>query len=143
MFFRLKRASEALIARATLSMARRGTSDVVLLEGMRIRPRVGTTARERARRPRCTLSVEIERDLGRAEVSDRIEETLDYEQVFDLVQAVVARSEHHLLESLGGAIASEILRLPDVRAVVLTLRKLRGGALDSFGIRMTRTRARD
>ena len=123
-------------------MARRSPGDTVLLEGVRIRPRVGTTARERARRPRCTLSIEIERDLRRAEISDRIEDTLDYQQVFDTVLALAARSEYHLLESLGGAIASEILRLPRVRRVALTLRKTGREGLDSCGIRMTRVRGR-
>ncbi|MEW6365261.1 MAG: dihydroneopterin aldolase [Acidobacteriota bacterium] len=123
--------------------SRRGPADMVLLEGVRIRPRVGTTARERSRRPRCTLSIEIQRDLRRAQISDRIEDTIDYQHVFDLVQAVAGRSEHRLLESLGGAIASEILRLGGVRAVVLTLRKVKGAGLDSFGIRIARTRSGD
>lgn len=116
--------------------------DVILLEGIQIPAALGVTAAERRMRRPVTLDVELETDLGAAGRSDRIQQTIHYKRVFEVVEDVAANQEHKLVEALGQRIADAILGKFDVDAVTVTVRKPKpiAGVLEYAGVRIRRLR---
>lgn len=117
--------------------------DVILLEGIQIPAALGVTAAERRMRRPVTLDLELERDLRSAGRTDRIQQTIHYKRVFEVVEDVAANQEHKLVEALGQRIADAVLGKFDVDAVTVTVRKPKpiAGVLEYAGIRMRRARA--
>lgn len=118
-------------------------SDVVLLQGIQIPAALGVSAAERRMRRPVALDLELETELATAGRSDRIQQTIHYERVFEVVQDVAANREHKLVEALGQRIADAVLEaFPAVQAVQLTVRKTKpiAGVLDYAGVRMRRER---
>jgi len=118
-------------------------ADVILLEGIQIPAALGVTAAERRMRRPVTLDLELERDLRSAGRTDRIQQTIHYKRVFEVVEDVAANQEHKLVEALGQRIADAVLGKFDVDAVTVTVRKPRpiAGVLEYAGIRIRRARA--
>jgi dihydroneopterin aldolase len=118
-------------------------ADVILLEGIQIPAALGVTAAERRMRRPVTLDLELERDLRSAGRTDRIQQTIHYKRVFEVVEDVAANQEHKLVEALGQRIADAVLGKFDVDAVTVTVRKPRpiAGVLEYAGIRIRRVRA--
>jgi len=118
-------------------------SDTILLQGIQIPAALGVTAAERRMRRPVTLDLELERDLRVAGHSDQVRHTINYEQIFEVVEDVASNREHRLVESLGGHIAEALLSKFDVEAVVVVVRKPKpiAGVLDYAGVRIRRSRA--
>ena len=118
-------------------------SDIILLEGIQIPAALGVTAAERRMRRPVTLDLEVTCDLRAAGRTDRIRQTVHYEQIFEVVEDVAGNYEHRLVESLGERIAEAILSKFPVESVTITVRKPQpiAGVLDYAGIRITRHRS--
>ena len=118
-------------------------SDVILLEGIQIPAALGVTAAERQVRRPVTLDLEVGLDLHNAGQVDRIESTVHYKRIFEIVEDVAANQEHQLVEALGDRIARTVLAKYDVDFVTVTVRKPTpiAGVLRYAGVRITRTRA--
>lgn len=116
--------------------------DTILLEGIQIPAALGVTAAERRMRRPVTLDLELERDLRAAGRTDRIQQTIHYKRVFEVVEDVAGNQEHKLVEALGQRIADAVLGKFDVDAVTVTVRKPKpiAGVLDYAGIRIRRSR---
>ncbi len=119
-------------------------ADVILLEGIQIPAALGVTAAERRMRRPVTLDLEVELDLRAAGRTDRIQQTVHYKRIFEVVEDVAANHEHKLVEALGERIAEAVLGKFDVEAVTVTVRKPKpiAGVLEHAGIRIRRERAR-
>ena len=117
-------------------------TDVILIQGIQIPAALGVTAAERRMRRPVTLDLELERDLRAAGRSDRIQQTIHYKRVFEVVEDVAANQAHKLVEALGQRIAEAVLGKFDVDAVTVTVRKPSpiAGVLDYAGIRIRRER---
>ena len=88
---------------------------LVELEGLEIPGRHGATAEEHERDQPCLYDVQLELPEPGA---DRLEETVDYREVVELVREVSAE-ERQLLETLAAAVADALLaRFPAERARV-------------------------
>ncbi len=109
--------------------------DEIFIEGIRLRPRIGITARERARRPLCSVDLVIQYDLTRAARSDDLSETLDYEAIRNDVLRRAGEREYHLLETLADRIAISIARHSGVKQTTVTVRKLGARGLAAYGVR--------
>ena len=118
-------------------------NDVILLEGIQIPAALGVTAEERQVRRPVTLDLEVGLDLRDAGRVDRIEQTVHYKRIFEVVEDVAGNQEHQLVEALGDRIASSVLSKFDVDFVTVTVRKPTpiAGVLQYAGVRITRTRA--
>ncbi|MBI2841593.1 MAG: dihydroneopterin aldolase [Acidobacteria bacterium] len=116
--------------------------DTILIDGIQIRPRIGTTAGERASRPRCSVDVEIECDLSAPARSDRLTDTIDYYGIYQDVKRAAGEREYCLLERFAGVIADTVLERPSVHAASVTVRKLGRRGLDAFGVTLRRKRGR-
>jgi dihydroneopterin aldolase len=118
--------------------------DEILVEGIQIPASLGVSAAERRMRRPVLVDLAAERDLAHAGSSDRIGDTIDYQQLFDVVEAVAGEQEHRLVEALAERIAQAVLERFDVDAVTVTVRKPKpvAGVLDHAGVRIRRERPR-
>ena len=95
----------------------------VELSGLVVFGHHGYLEEERRLGQRFLVDLEVEVD-GRADVTDRIEDTVDYRHLAGLVREVFAGPERLLLEALAGAVADGILeRFGSVTAVRARVRK--------------------
>jgi 7,8-dihydroneopterin aldolase/epimerase/oxygenase len=87
--------------------------------------RHGATAVERRTSRKFEVDVELDVEVAAAERSDRLEDTVDYSRVADIVVGVGAGEPHHLLESLARRMLDAIgTQFAAARGVRLALRKL-------------------
>ena len=116
--------------------------DVILLEGIQVPAALGVTAGERRVRRPVLLDLEVACDLREAGRTDRIDQTLHYKRIFEVVEDVAANQEHKLVEALGDRIARAVLSKFDADAVTVTVRKPTpiAGVLRHAGVRIRRTR---
>lgn len=116
--------------------------DEILVEGIQIPAALGVSAAERRMRRPVLVDLSAERDLARAGASDRIGDTIDYQQLFDVVETVAGEQEHRLVEALAERIAQAVLARFDIDAVTVTVRKPKpvAGVLDHAGVRIRRER---
>ncbi|HEY1510027.1 MAG TPA: dihydroneopterin aldolase [Solirubrobacteraceae bacterium] len=87
------------------------------ITGLSLFTHVGVTAAEREVGQRLLLDIRI--DLGDcdATVTDRVEDTVDYAQVCDVVNLVAQQRSYKTLERLCAAIADRLIEQYDVNAV--------------------------
>lgn len=115
--------------------------DRILLSGVRCSIRVGVAPAERQQPQECLVDVEVERDLSRAARTDDLHDTLDYSQVYDLIQRLSQDGEYALLERFAGRLEEELRRdlaSKSLRIRVKKLRPPRVGLVDYAGIEIRR-----
>ena len=89
---------------------------LVELAGLEVRGRHGATPEEHERDQPFLFDLELELPEPQA---DRLEETVDYREVVELVREVSASGELQLLETLAAAVADALMqRFPLERARV-------------------------
>jgi len=116
--------------------------DVILLEGIEVPSALGTTSAERRMRRPVRLDLELGFDLTAAGRSDDLSHTIDYGEVYEVVEKVAGSGEHKLVEALGTRIAQALFERFAIDFVTVTVRKPRpiAGVLDWTGVRFTRHR---
>jgi dihydroneopterin aldolase len=115
--------------------------DVIELRGLRLSGICGALPEERERAQPLEIDLDVYADLRPAGQSDDLDETVNYAEVVDAVEAVVAAGEPVLLEHLAERIAAAILALARVEGVTVAVRKLRPPVpqhLATSGVRITR-----
>jgi len=89
---------------------------LIELAGLEVRGRHGATPEEHEREQPFLYDLELELPEPQA---DRLEETVDYREVVEVVREVSARRELQLLETLAAAVADALVqRFPLERARV-------------------------
>ena len=120
--------------------------DRIIVGGIKFHAYHGLTKLERQVGVRCSIDVELKLDLQRAIDSDSLADTIDYRRIHALVLDIGRkRKSYHLIESLGGIIADEILRGFPVAEVTVRVRKetpVLDGIVDYIGVEVTRRRSR-
>ncbi|MCP4039664.1 MAG: dihydroneopterin aldolase [bacterium] len=116
--------------------------DAILLEGIEVPAALGVTEAERRMRRPVRLDLELGFDLRPAGRSDDLCETIDYGEIYEVVEKVAGGREHRLVEALGERIADVLFERFPIDRVKLTVRKSRpiAGVLEWAGVRITRTR---
>jgi dihydroneopterin aldolase len=94
---------------------------VVELEGLEIFGRHGAGEEERARGQTFLYDVWLE--VSDAALSDRLEDTVDYVAVAEVVKEISDGREFHLLEALAAAVADAIRQSFAVERVKVRVRK--------------------
>ncbi|MGH9129487.1 MAG: dihydroneopterin aldolase [Acidimicrobiales bacterium] len=118
-----------------------GTVDRIQLRGLRVLGSHGVGAPERGSAQPFEVDLDLAMDLGPAGASDALADTCDYAEVLQRVARVVAEESFALLEALGEAIAAAALSDTRVKAVTVSLRKLRPPVpldVTSVGVCITR-----
>jgi dihydroneopterin aldolase len=72
-----------------------------------------------------SIDLDIEVDLAEAADTDQLTDTVDYGSVAVATARLVETESHELLERVAGRIAQQILNIERVRAVDVTVTKLR------------------
>lgn len=90
------------------------------------------------------VDVDLYTEVGKAAVSDNLEETVDYEKVYGSIQKTVTERKYFLLETLGHAIASRLLaEFTRIARVAVRVRKPHPpvkGVVDSVEVELTEGR---
>jgi dihydroneopterin aldolase len=119
-------------------------TDRIIVGGIKFHAYHGLTRLEREVGVRCSIDVEMTLDLSPAIESDRLADTIDYRAIHRLVLEIgQERKSFHLIESLGGRIAAEILKRFAVQDVTVRVRKetpIIDGIVDYIGVQVTRRR---
>ena len=117
-------------------------SDRIIVGGIKFHAYHGLTRLEREVGVRCSIDVEMDLDLSRAIESDHLSETIDYREIHRLVLEIGQdRNSFHLIESVAGRIAEEILSRYAVSEVTVRVRKetpIIQGIVDYIGVEVTR-----
>lgn len=92
--------------------------DRILVDGMQFHGRVGCSEAERKLPHAIEVDVEMYADLRAAGRSDRLEDTLDYAEVYRRAKAIVEKGEYRLLEAVAEGIADALKDLGGQRVVV-------------------------
>ena len=118
--------------------------DKILLEGIRLEIRVGTTEKERREPQLCGLDLAVEADLRAAGRSGNLVHTVDYAAIFRLIEAHCAQNSFTLLEQLGQQICDRIFDQYPVESIKLSIRKLSpfSSRLSALGVELKRSRKR-
>jgi dihydroneopterin aldolase len=94
---------------------------VVEVEGLEIFGRHGVGEEERERGQ--TFLYDLRLEVSDAARSDRLEDTVDYVAVAEVVKEVSAANQFHLLEALAGAVADAVSERFPVEGVRVRVRK--------------------
>jgi dihydroneopterin aldolase len=90
------------------------------------------------------LDLALDIDLSTASRSDKLVDTVGYEQVVDLVSKVFCARRYRLVEAAAGAVAEAVLeRFPKVTAVRVTVHKPHApiaAAFADLGVTIERSR---
>ena len=124
-------------------MTASGGGDRIELRGLRVVGTHGVLPEERARAQPFELDLDLEVDLVAAGASDDLGDTVDYGAVAEAAARVVRDETFDLLEALAARVAAAVLADARVRAVTVSVRKLRPPVpvdLGSAGVRLTRGR---
>lgn len=118
-------------------------ADRIELHGLRLLGVHGALAEEQVRAQPFEADLEVEADLADAGRSDDLSDTVDYAALVDAMARVVGSERYALLESLAERMAEVAMADERVRAVTVSLRKLRppvAADLRTAGVRITRSR---
>ena len=116
--------------------------DKILLEGIRLKIRVGTTEQERSEPQLCGLDLVVATDLRAAGRSGDLKHTVDYVAIFRVIEAHCLQNSFTLLEEVGQQLCDRIFDQCPVNSIKLRIRKLKpfSSRLKSMGIELKRTR---
>jgi dihydroneopterin aldolase len=114
--------------------------DAILLEGIEVPSALGVSAAERRMRRPVRIDLELGRSLREAGSSDKIRDTLDYTEVYRVVEEVAGSGEHRLVEALGERVVAALFARFDLEWITITVRKPKplAGVLEHTGVRLHR-----
>jgi dihydroneopterin aldolase len=103
---------------------------------------VGVTDEERAKPQRLLVTVDMAYDFSSAATSDRIEKTINYQQVADEVLKYGEGRNWKLIEKLASNLADFILAEYHPQAVLIEVKKFTVPQARHVSVSLTRTRQR-
>ena len=129
-----------------MSRPRRTSQDVIRLKNAVFYAYHGVLSDEQSLGGKFEVDVELHGDLHKGAKSDRLDDTVDYEKVYDCIRSSVLGKKYLLLEALAAAIIAGILqKFKRVQSVTVRVRKPNApvkGVIDTVEVEMTRSRSR-
>jgi dihydroneopterin aldolase len=99
-------------------------ADIIWLQGVECRCKIGVPAGERSRRQKILIDAGLETDIRPAAARDDFRRAVDYWAVEKLIRAEAEAGERALIESLAERLAAAVLRTqPLVSAATIRVRK--------------------
>jgi dihydroneopterin aldolase len=101
----------------------------------------GVSAAERQTGRRFEVDIELAVDMDKAAASDRLQDTVNYTEVYRTVEELVAQDRFSLLETIAVRLADEVLKKFKPKAVTVRVRKKIPpvpGNLDHIEVEITR-----
>ena len=117
--------------------------DRIELEGLVFNGRHGVRPAEREQPQEFKVDVKVEADLVAPGRSDRVEDTVDYRQIYAIAKDVIEGESAKLIETLAQRIADRVLELDRVATVSVRVAKRPQSMrpIDAAAVNITRTRA--
>ena len=118
-------------------------ADRIELRGLRLMGFHGALAEEQGRPQPFEADLDVEADLATPGRSDDLSDTVDYAALAEAMARVVGSERYVLLESLAERMAEVAMADERVRAVTVSIRKLRPPVavdMGTAGVRITRAR---
>ncbi|AOY76314.1 dihydroneopterin aldolase [Clostridium formicaceticum] len=116
--------------------------DKILLKNLGFYGYHGVLPEENVLGQKFFLDIELYVDLKTAGISDNVEDTVNYAEVYNIAKDIVENKRFQLIEALGESIASTVLgQFPVVKEIVITIRKPEApvrGIYDYFGVEIRR-----
>lgn len=115
--------------------------DKIVLKDMVFHGFHGTKDFEKEIGQKIIISIELFLDLKKPGETDNLKDTVDYQEVYKLINSIQAREKYNLLEALAETIAEEILGENIVKKIFIQIKKpqvLIGGQLDYVAVEITR-----
>lgn len=116
-------------------------TDKIILRNLRFLGCHGCLPQEQSNPQPFLIDIDLHTDLKKAATSDNLNDTINYAEVFTLVQQIVTKEKYRLLERLSQSIAKAILEtFPRVTTVRICVHKPEApieGTFDSVGVDMT------
>ena len=106
----------------------------VLARGIACRSRIGVTAAERAKPQELLVDIDVTLTAEAPGARDELDETVDYAELAAIAQAIAARGEYRLVETLVGRIAAAVGRETPAAAGGSTL----SNRIESLRVRVTK-----
>lgn len=111
---------------------------LIQIEGMEFYAYHGHYEEERYVGNRFLLDISIETDTSAAEISDNIEDALNYQHVYVLIKEEMEETNSHLLENIGRRIIDRIKNnISGIRKISLKIQKMNppmGGQIQSVSV---------
>lgn len=117
--------------------------DRIYLSGIKVYGHHGWSQEEREVGQALEVDLELSADLRASGLSDRLEDTLDYGQAYEIVRHSLAEGKHRLLEHLAEDIARRILQETPTPEVMVRVSKLNppvGGVCERAAVEIRRSR---
>ena len=118
--------------------------DRIVLEGMQLYGFHGVNPEERSLGQPYVVDLAVELDLEKPGVTDRLEDTVSYTRLYEVVQRVLEGESKNLLEATAQAIASKVLAEFPVKAVHVCLKKprppIKGSVIENASVEIYRVR---
>ena len=115
------------------------------VEAMQLGDEVKVAVRpaERAEPQEFKVDVKVDADLAAPGTSDRVEDTVDYRQIYNIAKGVVEGESAKLIETLAERIADRVLEVPRVATVSVRVAKRPQSMrpIDAAAVKIKRTRA--
>jgi FolB domain-containing protein len=118
--------------------------DKILLEGIQLLARVGTTDEERNTPQFCAIDVAVGAQLEKAGQSGDLADTVNYAELFRQIEQLLTERTFTLLEEIGHEILELALHLAGARRVRVRVRKMHpfSDKVQSVGIEMKRRKSK-
>ncbi|MCF7805500.1 MAG: dihydroneopterin aldolase [Candidatus Marinimicrobia bacterium] len=118
--------------------------DAIHLKNMVFYGYHGVKSEENSLGARFEVDITLRADLNAAIVSDRLSDTVNYNDVYNLVEHIVTERKYYLIEALAGEICERILQeFQNVEQSTVTVRKPNApikGVLDHVEVEIERSR---
>jgi len=116
--------------------------DKVLIDSLICQAHVGVPLKERNRRQRVLIDLELLLNLKPAGRTDRVDQTIDYAAVAELVKDVVEGRSFRLVEAMAEAVAQRVVHRFKPAQVVVRIRKFSVPGVGSVGVEIIRGKLR-
>ena len=113
---------------------------VISINGMRFYAHHGCFEQERAIGTHFRVDLTFETDTSRAEVTDNIDDTVSYLEVYQVVKAEMSTPSNlleHVAHRVGKAVLEEFAAVDSVTVRVFKLNPPLGGQMDSVSVETT------
>jgi 7,8-dihydroneopterin aldolase/epimerase/oxygenase len=104
-------------------LPRKTALDRITLTGVRLMPRIGTSAEERAVPQLCEADITLWGDFEAAAATDSLDKAIDYSRMLAKAEATAVAGEYNLLEALAYRIARAVLQDCPAHKVGVRIRK--------------------
>ncbi len=97
--------------------------DHLHIDNLFFRAKHGVSAREQRVEQEFDVAVRLGVHIPKAGKSDKLKDTVDYQEVKDIIQKVIEGSSRYLVEKLADEIATRVLKDKRIKTIELSIRK--------------------